>query len=93
MCCRVEVEYDDEWGTVCDDGFKTHSAEVVCRQLRCEGGEVVRSYGGDFPGQGSIWMDKVNCAGDEVALSKCEFRYVAVLASMDTCAWDGDRAE
>ena len=74
MCCRVEIEYDDEWGTVCDDGFRKRSAEVVCRQLKCQGGEVVRSFGGDFPGEGSIWMDAVNCAGDEVALSKCEFR-------------------
>jgi hypothetical protein len=71
MCCRVEIQYQDEWGTVCDDGIKQKTAEVVCRQLKCEGGEVVRSFGG---GDGTIWMDRVNCAGDEPALSKCEFR-------------------
>ena len=71
MCCCVEIKYDDDWGTVCDDNFKKKSAEVVCRQLKCSGGEVVRSFGG---GEGTIWMDKVNCAGDEKALSKCEFR-------------------
>ena len=71
MCCRVEIEYQDDWGTVCDDNFKQHSAQVVCRQLKCAGGEVVRAFGG---GEGTIWMDKVDCRGDEKALSKCEFR-------------------
>ena len=71
MCCLVEIQYNDEWGTVCDDGFKHHSAQVVCRQLLCSGGEVVRS---SLRGEGTIWMDRVNCRGDEKALSKCEFR-------------------
>ena len=29
---RVEVCYNNAWGTICSDGFGTQDAEVVCRQ-------------------------------------------------------------
>ena len=30
---RVEVCYEDEYGSVCGSGFNQHAAAVVCRQL------------------------------------------------------------
>ena len=29
---RVEICYNNAWGTICRDGFGTEDAEVICRQ-------------------------------------------------------------
>lgn len=34
---RLEVCVNEEWGTVCNNGFDTNAAIVVCRQLGVEG--------------------------------------------------------
>lgn len=30
---RIELFYKGEWGTICDDDFSIHNANVLCRQL------------------------------------------------------------
>jgi hypothetical protein len=71
---RVEVFYAGQWGTVCDDGWTTNEALVVCRQLGYMGSittAVKRAYFGE--GNGPIWMDNVNCDGTESYLQNCWF--------------------
>ncbi|XP_010186573.1 PREDICTED: deleted in malignant brain tumors 1 protein-like, partial [Mesitornis unicolor] len=71
---RVEVMYNHQWGTVCDDDWNFPDAAVVCRQLGC--GMAVSAYGMAHFGRGSgpIWLDNVQCKGSEAALSECPAR-------------------
>ena len=69
---RVEIFHDGQWGTVCNDGFITEEARVVCRQLGYYGGRV--SISRIIEGTGQIWLDDVNCSGNELSLAACEHR-------------------
>ncbi|XP_066264951.1 uncharacterized protein [Branchiostoma lanceolatum] len=69
---RVEVRLKNgDWGTICDDGFDDRDAQVVCRQLGYRGG--VAMEGGVFPeGTGNIWLDNLNCGGNESSVADCQ---------------------
>ncbi|XP_072214314.1 scavenger receptor cysteine-rich domain-containing protein DMBT1-like isoform X3 [Excalfactoria chinensis] len=71
---RLEVLYNKQWGTVCDDSWEFTDAAVVCRQLDC--GVVISAPPRAYFGQGpeSMWLDDVNCTGTEAALSECKFK-------------------
>ncbi|KAM6402954.1 scavenger receptor cysteine-rich domain-containing group B protein [Rhynochetos jubatus] len=68
---RVEILYNDSWGTVCDDDWDIVDANVVCRQLGC--GHAITLPAAMTFGQGSgpIFLDNVDCKGREAALSEC----------------------
>lgn len=69
---RVEVYIDGEWGTVCDDGWSSLGAAVVCRQLGFP--YVVRASKKAEFGEGTslrILLDDVQCSGQEKTLLEC----------------------
>uniref|UniRef100_A0A3Q1AJN5 Hensin n=1 Tax=Amphiprion ocellaris TaxID=80972 RepID=A0A3Q1AJN5_AMPOC len=68
---RVEIFYNGLWGTVCDDIWGPNNAEVICRQLGCGGALRAPSQAYFGHGSGPIWMDDVQCSGNESSITDC----------------------
>ncbi|XP_059880240.1 scavenger receptor cysteine-rich type 1 protein M130 isoform X1 [Delphinus delphis] len=68
---RVEVKVQEEWGTVCNNGWDLAAVSVVCRQLECPTVIKATGWANSSAGSGRIWMDHVSCRGNESALWDC----------------------
>ena len=78
---RVEVNYNGEWGTVCDHGWDDIDASVVCRQLGFGSSAIAIESAGFGQGSGSIWLDSVTCTGYESTLASCGHLGVGITRS------------
>lgn len=65
---RVEVLYNGQWGTVCDDNFDTVDGTVVCKML---GYQRASNTYRPPSGSGRIWLDELRCKGTETDLFQC----------------------
>ena len=68
---RLEVFYDGAWGTVCDDLWDDVDSEVACKELGFARGVLTQNFG---PGNGTIWLDEVQCRRTDVSLFECPHR-------------------
>ena len=63
---------NNEWGTVCDDGWGTTDAQVVCRLLyNLTSGAFYYRNSHFRGGSGPIWLSEVKCNGSETHLVNC----------------------
>ena len=83
---RVEVWYDSQWNTVCDDFWSLVDARIVCQQLGYR--DVVRTHREAHFGEGSgeILLDNLQCTGREASLLDCPHNGLYV----HNCEHNGD---
>ena len=78
---RVEIYYNGQWGTVCNDGWDDIDASIVCKQLGfgSSGTAIldVLVYG---PGTGRVLLSNVLCSSSDTTLSSCAHRTVGITA-------------
>ena len=71
----VEVNYNGEWGIVCDDGWDDTDASVVCRQLGFgSSGTAIGVTRAAITSSGlpkPALLDGVVCTGSETTLASC----------------------
>ncbi|KAL5011266.1 hypothetical protein ScPMuIL_009817 [Solemya velum] len=72
---RVEVQIQGVWSTICDDGFDTREARVLCRMLGLNT-TYAWAYGDARFGEGNstmpIWLANLRCEGGESSISECD---------------------
>ncbi|PVD22130.1 hypothetical protein C0Q70_17934 [Pomacea canaliculata] len=76
---QVRVWNNGFWGSVCDDGWDFHAAQVLCNQLNFTGTIGVPTTGGYFSNGTTdpnvlIILDDVRCKGNESSIDVCLHR-------------------
>ncbi|XP_059832504.1 deleted in malignant brain tumors 1 protein-like [Hypanus sabinus] len=68
---RLEILFNNTWGTVCDDSWDLADANVVCRHLGCGSALWTQALDGIIQSVSDIWLDEVKCKGGESLLFSC----------------------
>ena len=85
---RVEICINNAWGTVCSNRFSSSDAQVICRSL---GYPFSDSYSIPLSetsqGNGPIFLDELECAGNERSVLDCHY-----VIGVHSCSHDQDIA-
>ncbi|XP_041372972.1 Down syndrome cell adhesion molecule-like protein 1 isoform X2 [Gigantopelta aegis] len=69
---RVEIQINGTWGTVCDNGFNSKDAAVICAMMGFSRyGARAISEAGFGKGAGPIFFDDLACKGNELLITDC----------------------
>ena len=68
---RVEIFHNGTWGTICDDNWDMNDAHVVCYELGFSKALSAPTNARFGAGSGPIWLDEVQCVGNESSLTNC----------------------
>ncbi|XP_050395591.1 deleted in malignant brain tumors 1 protein [Patella vulgata] len=73
---RVEVFYNNQWGTVCDNQWTAADAAVICGMLGFDRSNA-KAFGAAYYGMGSgrIWIGGAGCTGTESSISNCPVQW------------------
>ncbi|XP_055362527.1 scavenger receptor cysteine-rich type 1 protein M130-like isoform X1 [Betta splendens] len=71
---RVEILHNNRWGTVCGNDFDMRDAQVVCRTIDCGSPLTIKHNAFFGKGEAQIWLEDVNCSGNETSLVHCQHR-------------------
>lgn len=76
---RVEVNYNNGgWGTICDDLWSIEDADVACRMLGYKSASDFTKLASYGQGSGIIWLDNIQCHGNENNLLLCSHGGIAI---------------
>ena len=68
---RIEIYFNDKWGTICDNGWNIAAGLVACKQLGFDRVSQVFSGASHGQGTGPIWINAMNCFGNESSIFSC----------------------
>ncbi|XP_045506497.1 lysyl oxidase homolog 2B-like [Colias croceus] len=69
---RVEIYYNNTWGSICPDGWTLYETAAVCHHLAL--GFADQALQTDFFGSSQIILSGVECEGNETNLFSCKHR-------------------
>ncbi len=56
---------------MCEDQWVKQDADVVCREIGYTGGSAVQSGAVNAHGNETVWMNNVQCSGNESSIFSC----------------------
>lgn len=65
----VEIYHNGEWGTICNTNWNYNNSLLVCQMAGFNSVVTGATYHGR--GNGTVWLDNIQCTGSETTLFEC----------------------